>query len=399
MDSSNVVIGHDIGGRKAKAAETRRKIAEAQSRREASQEKIEVYVDGVFVREMEIGLMRRFSQAAASTLPTKGLSSDVGNAEHMDKWANAKEGKVNVHELTQQVHDLATRGKGIKDIKQLSKNTGGNVSGTSKVEGEQTPAENPATSAQKVLKLAHGDGTVEPTPQAIGCLLDLMLSNQKVHRGQPINTLNVPASASGIAMLDMYSAAILLGLRPFPRTLENSLRSLVSRDPPSPNMVRDFLARLPKSPVLTRLLTSIAQFREANSYLTEELQEIQAIISQDNYIKSRFDSITRARNAKSRAYQHQQRMAANWMRVEGEAEKALGQDYKVRSAEAGEGNPEGVDCGHDSHGKDQTVASNDSEQAQIKTRVEDQGKAKGKGKQPEKWGNGKGVGGRHVPGA
>ncbi|KAI7589649.1 hypothetical protein KC346_g16754, partial [Hortaea werneckii] len=276
------------------------------------------------------------------------------------------------------------------------------ASETSKVEGEKMQAGNPVTSVQKALKLSHGDGTVGPTPQAIGSLLDLMLSNQKVHWSKPLNTLSVPANASGIAMLDMYSAVILLGLRPFPRTLEDSLRSLVSRDPPSANLVREFLARLPKSPVLTRLLTSIAQYHEAAAYLPEEFHEIRVIINQDNYIKSRFDSIMRARNAEARAYHHRRRMAARWMRVEGEAEKALGEDYKMGSTEADDvGISEGVARGHDSQGEGQIVKPSISEQSQIKTKVGGQGKGKGKGKgkQPKKWGNGKGVGGRHVPGA
>ncbi|KAI6911539.1 hypothetical protein KC318_g4442 [Hortaea werneckii] len=400
MDSSPVIIGHDVGGRKAKAAETRRKIAEAQSRRTASQEKIEVYIDGIFVRKMEIGLMRRFSQTAASAFPTKTVAKDIGIAEGTREWADAKEGKVNVDELTQQVKDLTTKGKGSKDVQQspavprgkveAGPDTKSKASETSKVEVEKMQAETPTISAQKVLKLAHGDGTVEPTSQAIRSLLDLMLSNQKVHWSKPLNTLKVPANASGTAMLDMYSAAILLGLRPFPRALEDSLRSLVSRNPPSPDMIREFLARLPKSPVLTRLLTSIAQYHEASAYLLDEFHEIRAIINQDSYIKWRFDSIMRARNAEARAYHHQQRMASNWVSVESEAEKTLGEDYKTRSTEAGDS---------DSQRADEIMKLSKLELAQVEAEVEGQGKGKGKGKQPKKWGNGKGVGGRHVPGA
>ncbi|KAI6832986.1 hypothetical protein KC332_g3040 [Hortaea werneckii] len=409
MDSSTVVIGRDVGGRKAKAAETQRKMAEVQRRREASQEKIRVYVDGIFVREMEIGLMKRFSQAAATAFPTKNITSNVGTAGEMGKRAGAKEGMINVDQLNKQVKDLTTKGKGSKEVQRSAAVPGGKVeagpdtkskpSETSNIEGEKMQAGNPVTSAQKVLNLSHGDGTVGPTPQAIGSLLDLMLSNQNVRWGRPLSTLKVPANVSAIAMLDMYSATILLGLRPFPRTLEDSLRSLVSRDPPSPNMVREFLARLPKSPVLTRLLTSITQYHEAVAYLPEEFQEIRAIINQDSYIKWRFDSIMRAKNAEARAYHYQQRMAANWTRVEGEAEKALTEDYKMGSTEADVGTSEGVARGHDSQGESQAVKPSVSERAQVKTKVEGQGKGKGKGKQPEKLGNGKGVGGRHVPGA
>ncbi|KAI7279852.1 hypothetical protein KC345_g5125 [Hortaea werneckii] len=389
MDTAQVIIGHDVGGRKAKAAATAaaraaanaEKYAQAQRRREAYREKVDVLVNDALVREMELGVLIRFSKVASNKFT---------------QTTKSKLCKTDANELTKQVKNLpntSSSGKGVRkglphieNKATLSVFASTQSSEPVKANGKATQAPEESKKQKKSLNLAHGDGTIEPTPQAINTLLELMLANAKVHSNKPLLDLHVPENASDIALLDVYSAAVVLSLRPFPHHLERIMMSIVSNQAPSAAMVSVWLTRLPKSQVLTRLLTSVAQHHEEGAYVTHEFKNIRAVIAADSYINKRFTGILKPRKAESLAHQHQQRMASNWSKVEGEGKEQEGDVYSLKDL----GNV--LDKTHAPASPKQMIAQEVLKSGSTPTKGDEAKKA-------TKQGNGKGVGGRHVPGA
>lgn len=400
MHAAQILIGHDVGGRKAKATANAEKYAQSQRRREAYREKVDILVNDTLVREMEMGVLVRFSKVASDkftgTIKEQAVVKDRKD-EQNGSWADDKDSKIDVNELTKQVRNLpktSSSGKGMrKGVPQAIDNKASLVESANNQSSEPAKANGKATQGpeeskqqKKSLNLSHGDGTIEPTPQAVNTLLELMLANANVHSNKPLLELHVPENASDIALLDVYSAAVVLGLRPFPRHLERIMKSIVSNQAPGAAMVGLWLTRLPKSQVLTRLLTSVAQHHEEGAYGADEFKNIRAVIAGDKYIKTRFTGILKSRKAESLTYQHQQRMASNWSKVEGEGKEQRSDIYSIKEL---------------GHVLDEARAPASPKQM-IVQEILKSGPTPKKGneaKKPTKQGNGKGVGGRHVPGA
>ncbi|GAB1741797.1 hypothetical protein NU219Hw_g7205t1 [Hortaea werneckii] len=403
MDTAQAMIGHDVGGRKAKAAVNAEKFAQAQGRREAYREKVDVLINETLVREMGMGILIRFSQIASDkfkqTIKEQTVLKDR-KIEQSSSWADDKDSKIDVKELTKQVKNLpktSGSGKGtrkrlpqaIENKATLSDSVNKQSSEPLKANGKATQAPEESKQQKKSLNLAHGDGTIEPTPQAVNTLLELMLANANVYSNKPLLELHVPENASDIALLDVYSAAIVLGLRPFPYRLERIMKSIVSNQAPGAAMVGVWLTRLPKSQVLTRLLTSVAQHHEEGAYGADEFKNIRAVIAADSYINTRFTGILKSRKAESSAYQHQQRMASNWSKMEGEGKEGKEQEGKLYSLkELGRV----LDKNEAPVSPKQIIAQEVLQSGPTPKKGE-------KAKKATKQGNGKGVGGRHVPGA
>ncbi|KAI7340002.1 hypothetical protein KC315_g935 [Hortaea werneckii] len=400
MDIAQVVIGQDVGGRKARAAANAEKHAEAQRRREAYREKVDILVNNIFVREMEMGVLIRFSKIASNKF-TQTVKEEAVLKNRKDKQngscADDKHSKIDVNESTKQVKNLPKTFSSSKDMRKglpqaienkaiVSVSAKEQSSEPVRANGKATQAPGESKQQRKSLNLAHGDGTIEPTPQAVNTLLELMLVNANVHSNKPLLDLYVPENASDIALLDVYSAVIVLGLRPFPNHLERVMRSIVSNQAPGAAMVGVWLTRLPKSQVLTRLLTSVVQHHEEGAYMAGEFKNIRAVIAADSYINTRFTGILKSRKAESLARQHQQRMISNWNKVEGEGKEQEGDVYSLKE-------PEHV------LEKTQTPASPKQMIAQEVLKSGLAPKKGNKAKKASEQGNGKGVGGRHVPGA
>ncbi|KAI6911429.1 hypothetical protein KC318_g2579 [Hortaea werneckii] len=400
MDTAQVMIGHDVGGRKAKAAANAEKHAQAQRRREAYREKVDILVNGTLVREMEMGVLIRFSKVASDkftqAIKEQTVLKDRGDGQNVS-WADDKDSKVDVKELTKQVKNLprtSSSGNGVrKGLPQAINNKATLNEYVNKQSSEPVKANGKATQhpegskqQKKSLNLSHGDGTIEPTPQAVNTLLELMLANANVHSNKPLLDLDVPGNASDIALLDVYSAAIVLGLRPFPRHLERIMRNIVSNQAPDAAMVGVWLTRLPKSQVLTRLLTSVAQHQEEGAYMADEFKNIRAVIAADRYINTRFTGILKSRKAESMASQHQRRMASNWSKVEAEGKEQQGDVYSLKELD-------------NVLEKTQAPASPKQTNAQEVLKSGPTPKKSDEAKKATKQGNGKGVDGRHVPGA
>ncbi|KAI7235394.1 hypothetical protein KC330_g4294 [Hortaea werneckii] len=400
MDTAHVMIGHDVGGRKAKAAANAEKYAQNQRRREAYREKVDVLVNDTLVREMEMGVLIRFSKVASDKFTQPIKEHAVGKDrkdEQKGSWADDKDSKLDITELTKQVKNLpktSSSGKGMrKGVRQAIDNKANPIesandqsSEPAKANGKAIQRPDESKQQKKSLNLSHGDGTIEPTPQAVNTLLELMLANANVHSNKPLLDLDVPGNASDIALLDVYSAAIVLGLRPFPRHLERIMKNIVSNQAPGAAMIGVWLTRLPKSQVLTRLLTSVAQHHEDGAYMANEFKNIRAVIAADSYINMRLTGILKSRKAESLASQHQQRMASNWSKVEAEGKEQQGDVYSLK--ELGQI-------------LEKTQAPTSPKQM-IPQEVLKSGPSPKKGdeaKKPAKQGSGKGVGGRHVPGA
>ncbi|KAI7358646.1 hypothetical protein KC331_g3274 [Hortaea werneckii] len=400
MDTAQVMIGHDVGGRKTKAAANTEKYAQAQRRREAYREKVDVLVNDTLVREMEMGILIRFSKVASDKF-TQMIKEQAVVKDRKDEpkgsWADDKDSKLDITELTKQVKNLpktSSSGKGMRNgVPQAIDNKANPIESSNNQSSELAMANGKATQGpdeskqqKKSLNLSHGDGTIEPTPQAVNTLLELMLANANVHSNKPLLDLDVPGNASDIALLDVYSAAIVLGLRPFPRHLERIMKNIVSNQAPGAAMIGVWLTRLPKSQVLTRLLTSVAQHHEEGAYKSDEFKNIRAVIAADRYINTRFTGILKSRKAESLASQHQRRMARNWSKVEAEGKEQQGAVYSLKE----------VDNDVD---KTQAPASPKQTIAQEVLKSGPTPKKKEEAKKATKQGNGKGVGGRHVPGA
>lgn len=245
-------------------------------------------------------------------------------------------------------------------------------------------AESKAGDNKKVLVVSHGDGTMEPTAGAIRMCLDWMSANKMVHGNQKLLPFHVNTSAGELALLDLYSAVQAIGSRPFPRVLENLLKDVITNsDAFSPERVRCYATRLPKSPVLTRLLTACVQNFEDGLYDEACWREIRNVFAEDKYLNGRFNSIVRSRRYAAAAQAHERRMAEGWSRLSRE----------VTGDSDGE-----TTSNNKSKGGSSSAPQHDSMNATTATTAKTATATTSKAEEKDA-GNGRGVGGRHVPGA
>ncbi|KAK4546570.1 hypothetical protein LTR36_001787 [Oleoguttula mirabilis] len=413
-------------------------------------EMVEIYIGDTFVKQMQLRTVTRFSTLASETFPRPNTvesrpkssteeSSEAEDGSASKKWADDKGGKVNVKKLTEEIKNLPMP----SDDKLEAKNptttnkleaknpTSTDSTGSDKAEkAGKTPATVPMSMAHKGPEAAKstkkfappqkkalilGDAELAlPNLAAVRTCLDWMNDNQIVHGNQKLRDFHVPEGAPLNSLVNMYQAALCLGMRPFPRHLEDIIKEIVTDSPPTADMLHYMYERLPVCPVLTRIMTSCIQHEEKRHYNQEDFKAIQALVAGDEWLSARFEEIQSSRIARRKEQSGKKRMESGWAALEKdlEAEKdGLGARMAGRIGQTSATTDKGVGQGsgrqrnrRQQKGSDQAKTGKDvkdntaaSEQVPEKTNA-DSDAVKQK---PEikKEGNGKGVRGAHVPGA
>ncbi|KAI7216364.1 hypothetical protein KC343_g2301 [Hortaea werneckii] len=198
MDTAAVKIGRDAGGHKARGQGWRMKHAWSMKIQKEENEPIEVYSGSTYVAEMPLHLLTCFSKVAAGAFPRSKNESNMSATATVDK-------------------DIETSGK-------------------------------------RKLFLDHGSGVEPPTDASVLICLDYMRNNKSVGCEQILQAFRIPAEASILTLLNVYSAVPALDLRPFFRTLENILCNHVTAKKPTAEVLEYFYQRLPEGKLLTRTL-------------------------------------------------------------------------------------------------------------------------------------------------
>ncbi|KAI6911545.1 hypothetical protein KC318_g4441 [Hortaea werneckii] len=326
MDTATVKIGRDVGGHKAKEEVRQLKHAQWMKIQKERNEPIEVYRGSTYVSEMPLHLLTRFSKVAAGAFPRSKNDSNTTVTTTEDK-------------------DTKTSGK-------------------------------------RKLILDHGSGVEPPTSASILICLEYMHSNKSVGREQILRPFHLPAEASIQTLLNVYSAVLALGLRPFPRTLEDILCNHVTANKPTAEALQSFYHHLPEGKLLTRILTSIVEKQMDEQYSVEEDTALTDLINSDDYLSYRINGIRSSRIRQRRNADYAAKMKMGW-------DNGNGNGHGRQKAKAG---------GKGSKTKPKISKPKEppsSPQANADRPEEAQRPAE----EAAKTGNGKGVSGKHVPGA
>lgn len=263
MDTATVKIGRDVGGHKAKEQGRQMKHAQWMKIQKVKNEPIEVYSGSTYVGEMPLHLLTRFSKVATGAFPRSKNDPDISATTTVDK-------------------ETETLGK-------------------------------------RKLILDHGSGVEPPTNTSVLICLDYMHNNKSVGRDQSLQAFHIPAEASILTLLNVYSAVLALDLRPFPRTLEKILCNHVTVNKPTAEVLEYFYQRLPQGKLLTRTLTSIVEKQIDGQYSVEEDTALTDLIDSDDYLTRRMNGIRSSRIRQSRNEDYAAKTKMRWNSVEAEA--------------------------------------------------------------------------------
>ncbi|KAI7235395.1 hypothetical protein KC330_g4295 [Hortaea werneckii] len=350
MDTASVKIGRDVGGHKAKEEGRQLKHAQWMKIQKERNEPIEVYSGSTYVAEMPLHLLTRFSKVAAGAFPRSKNDSNTTVTTNEDKDTEA--------------------------------------------------------SGKKKLILDHGSGVEPPTSASVLICLDYMHNNKDVGREQILRPFHIPAEASILTLLNVYSAVLALGLRPFPRALEEILCNHVTANKPTAEALQSFYHHLPEGKLLTRILTSIVEKQMDEQYSVEEDTDLTDLVKSDDYLTYRIDGIRSSRIRQRRNADYAAKMKMGWDSVEAEAVSAgtsldhanlLRIDTGAQDNGNGYGREKAKAGGKGSKTKSKT--SKPKEPPNIPLANPDRPEeVQSPAEEAAKTGNGKGVNGKHVPG-
>lgn len=312
------------------------------------QEMVEVFVGETLIKQMPLRTITRFSSLASETFPRPPKEQEkkvaTGNGESEGEevnkdWADAKGGKVDVNKLAKQVQDLPLTTGGETEGASNSGSTNGGKTATAMVKvsshmAHKGPeahksAKTSTTPIKRILTLGEPN-LVAPTAAAVRTCLDWMTTNSTVHGDMKLGVFLIPKNAAVTSLVNVYAAAMCLGMRPFPRNLEEVLKQIVTDEPPKATMLQYFYERLPDSSVLTRIITSCVQHSEQGQYEAVEYEAIDAYVGANEWLYDRFAEIQASRVRRRRENGAKRAMQRDWAELEKEAgaeEAGLGVRY------------------------------------------------------------------------
>ncbi|KAI6882054.1 hypothetical protein KC363_g5769 [Hortaea werneckii] len=351
MDTPTVKIGRDVGGHKAKKQWRQLKHAQWMKIQKEKNEPIDVYSGSMYVAEMPLHLLTRFSKVAAGAFPRSKNDPDISATTTIDK-----------------------------ETESLGK---------------------------RKLILDHESGVEPPTNASVLICLDYMNNNKSVGRDQSLQAFHTPAEASILTLLNVYAAVLALDLRPFPRTLEKLLCNHVTVNKPTAEVLEYFYQRLPQGKLLTRTLTSIVEKQIDGQYSVEEDTALTDLIDSDDYLTRRMNGIRSSRIRQSCNADHAAKMKMGWDSVEAKATSqgaSLAHVSPARTHTAVHGNVKGHGGQKDeAGGKGHKTKSKKSKPKEPSATPDFATgpfeEARRRTEEADKTGNDKGVNCKHVPGA
>lgn len=355
MDSAPVIIGS-----KSKFARKHDEAKAAVKKRAAPKlQMVDVYRGERFLRTMPLPLLTRFSGLAAHVFSKPDKSDDKDKASETNEEPEAA----------------------LKNLRVA--------------EGDQgnTGTESTQVEAHKVLVLGLDEVNQLP-PSALNFCLEWMDVNKQ--NGQFLVPFWVPIpfwvpNAQQVPLheiIDLYAACLCFEIRPFPHQLRRDIYTRLTFDKPMAAHVEYISARVPLGDgVVTRMITSYFQHYEKHHYTEDEAGEIKDLVSKSDSLYQHFANVDQAR------WDNQERRR--------EAGRAKWERAHRELAEATEGHRHGGKQVGGNHGKSTApkVTNGNNDQAPGSSQTQGAGTTATAPVKSVKKGNGKGVGGRHVPGA
>lgn len=285
MEENHVVIGYNTkNGKKLPQGQTGKTVKSPAKPRPKG--KVDVYIDQTFIRQAPLGLLVRFSTAAQATFPKPQKNAPAEDKEPVKhEWAEDEDKIVDVEKLT-------------ADIAKLSHTTSPEKVGKS-------------TSKNRRLDLGLDTLWTQPPVDAFLFAFDWMHAAQS-SKSDDLLEFGVPAPdrLSLEKLVDLYAAALCLGLRPKPRKHLADLFDRLTKYPPSLADIVYIHEHLPVSDsVMTRAISSFLTNRGAVSevYNKDERLAIEKYFSEvDEDLYTRFKDILEYREGHRRAVKRDQ---------------------------------------------------------------------------------------------
>ncbi|KAK0291045.1 hypothetical protein LTR35_001766 [Friedmanniomyces endolithicus] len=378
---------------------------------------------------------------------TADVEEKAANVEGKTETAEGKiesetddpEGHADVKALTEGVEDLTTPEKPADSAAKAEKpaTPPGTTNGKKEIspEAKQKSASPSSKKNDKLTAVAESqqepnkifrvelDGVPNyPTAKAIVQSLTWMEMNQAMHNNMRLLPFYVPDESEGYpfaAYIDIYAAALAFDLRPFPVNLRNTIFNLITAYRPFFADVARIVERVPlDDSIVKRMITSC--YEHESEYEGSEWADLVEYSMTNQPLNQRFIDVEKVRRRFQSKQSRQQMQAESMLRQQ--------QGWGVREAAEGRG------MGNGSHSKDhsrgdsshtrqlsyysapstvpitpkgrskgQGGKTDGDKKATCGVKANDDGKANGGGMAngggKQKEGNGKGVGGKHVPGA
>ncbi|KAK3634024.1 hypothetical protein LTR56_015492 [Elasticomyces elasticus] len=386
METTTVKIGYKTNNSsKPKAQQARKRVA-------PKPELVEIYVGNELVKTIPLRQLIRFSKAAARAFP-----------KPEEKTASSEEGDEAKDSADEKVESSA---KAIKDTKKATtlQNLVGSKDKPAKPHnaknGKVEVASSPKPLPNKVFNVEFANAWQLPTVRAVHQCLTWMDLNKHVHGGQPLGVFYLPEVSEGVSLasyIDVYAAVLALQLRPFPGNLRQRIMDLLTKNKPLAEDLSYIGERVPLlDGVITRVLTSC--FNWAKAYEDHEWAELCDYLNVYPELKVRFKEIEASREynreRQDRSVNGTQRLQRGWQELDPSTSygRQAGNGNgggKKRAAKKekrnGEGNGQGDPTG--------TAPIKEAQPGELAV-----GNKEAVASKKEVDGNGKGIGGKHVPG-
>ncbi|KAK4898730.1 hypothetical protein LTR27_003903 [Elasticomyces elasticus] len=353
---------------------------------------VEIYVRDELVKTIPLRQLTRFSKAAARAFPKP--EEKTPSSEGGDDAKGSTDEKVNSSS------NDAKDGKKATTPQNLVGSKGKPAKPTNAKNGKVEVASLPKPLPNKVFIVESANAWTLPTVKAVHQCLTWMDLNKHVHGGQPLGAFYLPDMSEGVSLasyVDVYAAVLALQLRPFPTNLRQRIMDLVTKNKPLAEDLSYIGERVPLlDGVITRVLTSC--FNWAKAYEDHEWAELCDYLNVYPELKLRFKEIEASREL-NRERQHgsangTQRLQRGWQELDPSTsydhQAGNGNDSgKKRAGKKEKRNGEG-------NGQGDPTSTAPSKEAQPDELAVGDGEAVAAKKEVD--GNGKGVGGKHVPG-
>ncbi|KAK3656569.1 hypothetical protein LTR56_002917 [Elasticomyces elasticus] len=383
MDNTKVKIGFKTSN------SSKPKTQHAQKRTSPKPQLVEIYVRDELVKTIPLRQLIRFSKAAARAFPKpeeKAASSEGGDEvkDSADEKANTPSKDIkNTTKATTPQNLAGSKGKTAKP--------------TNAKNGKTEVASSPKPLPNQIFIVESANAWTLPTVKAVHQCLTWMDLNKNIHGGQPLGPFYLPEMSEGVSLasyVDVYAAVLALQLRPFPGNLRQRVMDLVSQNKPVADDLIYIGERVPLlDGVITRVLTSC--FNWAEAYEDHEWAELCDYLNMYPELKVRFKEIEASRE---RNRERQDRPANGTQRLQRGWQELDPSTPLVRQAGGGNVNGKkraGKTEKRNGEGKGQTTTA-PSEKTHPNELAVGDGEAVAAKKEVD--GNGKGVGGKHVPG-
>lgn len=298
MDVANVVIGSK--SRFARSVPANDALSPPKPRR--PRETVKVYLQDHYVGEISFGVLIRFSKLAKATFPRSYPTKN----EHEKSSEGSK--------VKAEVGRTEAPGQAMPNSKNWAEMA--EQSDTSQIGKSQDPSEHPSTTTEppvqaaaaptpKELIVGVNGAWVQPNLSTVKFILMWMEQNKRTRQDEPLLPIT-PQPMSKIsleALVDTFTGAIAFDLAPFPRELRHEILSRLTKQPTKVKQIQYLYERLPlDDPVLSRLVTSFFEHKEAGNYTQKEVDAIDEYVHEkvgdDGILEHHFDRVKRSRARK-----------------------------------------------------------------------------------------------------